>query len=149
MQVINTSSFGRFWRVSWTITHHFGVSVRFTRLMYLGCIYLSVIDTHRFGRFWPVSWAITHRFRILGRFTLLLNPKVRLCAGHKHSSFWLILACLIGYYSPFRGPGAISLINDPRGAFMCRSSTLAVLADFGAFHGQLLTILGSRCNFND
>ena len=33
--------------------------------------------------------------------------------------------------------------NEPCGAFTCRSSTLAVLADSDPFHGLLLTVLGS------
>ena len=48
------------------------------------------------------------------------------------------------YHSPFWGPGLISTINEPRGAFTCRSSALAVLADSGPFRGLLLTILGSE-----
>ena len=39
------------------------------------------------------------------------------------------------YYSLFWGPGVISTINEPWGAFTCRSSTLAVLADSGPFDG--------------
>ena len=37
------------------------------------------------------------------------------------------------YYSLFLGPGVISTIDEPQGALTCRSSTLAVLADFGPF----------------
>ena len=48
------------------------------------------------------------------------------------------------YYSPFCGPEAISIVVEPQGAVMCRSSTLAVLADSGPFRGLLLTILGSE-----
>ena len=33
VSVINTHSFGRFWPVSWTITHFFGSPERFPRLM--------------------------------------------------------------------------------------------------------------------
>ena len=51
------------------------------------------------------------------------------------------------YYSLFWGPGVISTINEPRGEFTCRSSTLIVLADFGPFRGLLLTVLGSRSDF--
>ena len=46
------------------------------------------------------------------------------------------------YYSLFWGPVVISMINEPWGAFTCRSSTLAVLADSGPFLGLLLTVLG-------
>ena len=48
------------------------------------------------------------------------------------------------YYSPFWGPGVISTINKPWGAFTFRSSTLAVLADFEPFRGLLLTVLGPK-----
>ena len=34
----------------------------------------------------------------------------------------------------------ISTIDEPQGAFMCRSSTLAVLVDSGLFLGLLITI---------
>ena len=45
------------------------------------------------------------------------------------------------YYSLFWGPGVISMIDEPRGALTCGSSTIA--ADSGPFHGLLLTVLGS------
>ena len=48
------------------------------------------------------------------------------------------------YYSPFWGPRAISTIDDPRGAFTCPSSTVAILADSGPFCGLLLTIWGPK-----
>ena len=51
------------------------------------------------------------------------------------------------YYSLFWGPGVISTINEPQGAFTCRSSTLAVLADSSPFVELLLTVLGSRRDF--
>ena len=34
------------------------------------------------------------------------------------------------------------MIDEHRGAFMCRSSTIAVLADSGPFGALLLTVLG-------
>ena len=52
------------------------------------------------------------------------------------------------YYSPFWGLGAISTIDEPRGAFTYRSSTLIGLADSGTFHGLLLTVLGSWGDFH-
>ena len=54
------------------------------------CAYVSFINTRHFGRFWPVSWAITHHFGVPVRFPCLLNYKVLLRAGHRHSPFWLI-----------------------------------------------------------
>ena len=58
---------------------------------------------------------------------------MRLRVGHQHSQFWPILARFMDYYSLFWGPGVISMIEEPQGALTCRSSTLAVLADYGAF----------------
>ena len=77
-----------------------------------------------------------------------MNPVVRLRVGHQHWQFWPILAHFLDYYSLFWGPGAISIVVEPQGALTCRSSTLAVLADFGPFHGLLLTVLGSRSGFH-
>ena len=48
----------------------------------------------------------------------------------------------------FWGPGVISMIDEPRGAFTCRSLTLAVFADSGPFSGLLLTVLGSQSDFH-
>ena len=83
------------------------------------------------------------------RFPRLTNPEVCLHVGHQHSQFWPILARFLDYYSPFWGPEAISIVIEAQGALTCRSSTLAVLADSGPFHGLLLTVLGSRSDFHD
>ena len=72
---------------------------------------------------------------------------VRLRVGHRHWQFWPVLAHFLDY-SLFWGPGAISIVVEPEGALTCRSSTLAVLADFGPFHGLLLTVLGSQSDFH-
>jgi hypothetical protein len=77
-----------------------------------------------------------------------MNPGVRLRVGHQHSLFWPILVRFMHYYSPFWGPKVISMIDDPRGPFTCRSSTLAVLVDSDPFHGLLLTVLGSESDFH-
>src|SRR6266566_79008 len=107
------------------------------------------MNTRSFGRFWPVSWTITHRFGVPELFPRLTIPGVRFRVGHEHSQFLPILARFVDYYSPFLGPGAIFTIDDPRGEFTCRSSTLAVLADSGPFHGLLLTVLVSQSDFHD
>ena len=65
-----------------------------------------------------------------------MNPKVRLHVGHQQSQFWLILAFFVYYYSLFWGPGVISMINEPGGAFTCRSSTLTFLGPWSYFHDQ-------------
>ena len=53
------------------------------------------------------------------------------------------------YYSLFWGPGVICTINEPRGVFSCRSSTLTVLANSGPFRGLLRTVLGSQSDFRE
>ena len=77
-----------------------------------------------------------------------MNPGVRLCVGHQHSQFWPILARFVEYYSLFWGPGVISTINEPRGVFTCRSSTIAVFVDFDPFRGLLLNVLWSQSDFH-
>ena len=67
---------------------------------------------------------------------------MRLRIGHQHSQLWPILARFMDYYSLFWGPGVISMIDETRGAFTCRSSTLTIWANSGLFHGLLLTVLG-------
>src|SRR4051812_10451456 len=74
---------------------------------------------------------------------------MRLRVGHQHLQFWPNLTRFVDYYSLFWGPGVISTIYEPRGQFTCRSSTPAVLADSGPFHGLLLTVLGSRTDSHD
>ena len=49
----------------------------------------------------------------------------------------------------FWGHIVISMIDEPQGAFTCRSSTLIVLANFGPFPGLLLTVLGFRSDFHE
>ena len=87
-------------------------------------------------------------FGVTELFPLLTNPGVRLRVGHKHSQFWPILARFVDYYSLFWGPGVISTINEPWGAFTCRSSTLLVFVDSDPFRGLLLTVLGSESDFH-
>ena len=98
----------------------------------------------RFLSIWPVSWTITHRFGVPKQFPWLLNPKVRLRVGHQHSKFWPILGSFMDYYSLFWGPGLISTITEPRGTFMCRSSTLAVFVDSDRIRRLLITLLGPK-----
>ena len=70
---------------------------------------------------------------------LLLKPGVRLRVGHQYSRFLSSLTRLVDYYSPFWGPKEISMVVEPQGVLMCRSSTLTILANSGPFRG--LTIL--------
>ena len=52
------------------------------------------------------------------------------------------------YYPQFWGPGVISIINEPRGAFSCRSSALVVFVDSDPFCELFLTIMGSQSDFH-
>ena len=65
---------------------------------------------------------------------MINEPWVRLRVGHQHRQFWPILARFLDYYSPFWGPKVISIVIKTQGALISRSSTLAVLANFGPFH---------------
>ena len=46
-------------------------------------------------------------------------------------------------------PKVISTIDEPLGAFTCRSSALTILADSGLFRALLLTVLGTQSDFHD
>ena len=63
---------------------------------------------------------------------------MRLRVGYQHSRFLSILTRFVDCYSPFWGPKAISMVVEPHGALTCRSSTIAVWADFGPFLALLL-----------
>ena len=71
-----------------------------------------------------------------------MNPGVRIRVVHQRSQFWPILTRFVDYYSPFWGAKAISMVVEPQGALTCRSSTIAVWADFGSFLGLLLSFGG-------
>src|SRR3954471_1471017 len=118
---MNTRSFNRFWPVSGTITHRFGVSEGIPRLTSTTVSYVSFMNTRSFNRFWPVSWTITHRFGVSEGIPRLTTQTVRLRVVHEHSQFYPILARFVDYYSPFWGIGGNSTIDDPNGAFTCRS----------------------------
>ena len=63
------------------------------------------------------------------------DPGVLLRVVHRqHWQFWPILAHFLDYYSLFWGPGAISIVVEPRRMLTCWSSTLAVLVNSGLFH---------------
>ena len=76
------------------------------------------------------------------------DPGLCLRVGQQHSQFWPILTCFVDYYSLFSGPEVISIVVEPQDVLTCWSSTLAVLADSGPFHGLLLTVLGSQSDFH-
>ena len=61
---------------------------------------------------------------------------------HNFGQFWPV-----SWTTQIRGPEVIFMINKLRGAFTCRSSTLALLADSVPFRGLLLSVLGSQSDF--
>ena len=87
---------------------------------------------------------------ILARFvdycTLFWGPEVISMIDEPRGAF---MSRFVDYYSLFRGPKVISTIDEPRGAFKCRSSTLTILADPGMFRALLLTVLGCESDFHD
>ena len=111
------------------------------------CAYVSVINNHSLGRFWPVSWTTT-LFWGLRVISMIDEPLVRLRVGDQHSHIRPNRVRFVHYYSMFWRPRGISTIDEPRGAFMCPSSTLTVLANSDMFRGLLLTVLGSRSDFH-
>ena len=58
VSVVNNPRFVRFWALSWTITHRFGVPKRFPWLSNPKECYVLVVNTRSLGRFSPVSWTI-------------------------------------------------------------------------------------------
>ena len=105
---------------------------------------MSVIHTGSFGQLWPISWTITHCFGVLEWFPWLTNPVVHLCVGYRHSQFWLTLPRFMVYYSLFWGPGAISIIDAPRGAFTCRSPAILFRSILGSFMDYYSPFWGPR-----
>ena len=149
MSVINTHNFGRFWSLSCTITHGFGVPGRLPRLTIPGMC-LCVRRQH--SKFWPILTRFVDYYSLFcgpGVISPLTNRGVRLRVGHQHSQFWPILARFVEYYSLVCGPGVISTINKPWGAFTCLSSTLTILADFRPFQALLLIVLGCQSDVHD
>ena len=106
---------------------------------------------HQHSQFWPILARFMDyysRFGVPKRFPWLSNSKGHLRVGHQDLQFGPILARFLDYYSVF-GLGVISMIDEHRGAFTCRSSTLTILADSGTFSALLVTVVGSRSDFDD
>ena len=97
MQVINTRCFGRFWPVSWRITHQFGVPERF---LWLPKPKVCLRVVHQHSPFWPILARFMGYYSLIwgfGAILWLLNPNVCLRVGHLHSQFLLILARFMEY----------------------------------------------------
>ena len=94
--------------------------------------------SHQHSQFWPILARFMDYYSPFwgpGVISTINEPRVHLRVGHQHSQFWPILAHFVDYYSLFWGPRVISMIDEPRSVFMCRSSTLTVLAESSLLHG--------------
>ena len=87
---------------------------------------------------------------ILARFmdycTLFWGPEVISMIDEPRGAF---MSRFVDYYSLFWGPEVICTIDERRGAFTCRSSTLAVFVDSGLFRALLLSVLETQRDFHD
>ena len=147
--VINTRSFGRFWPVSWNITHCFGVPKRFPSLTIPN---VRLLVRSQQSQFWPsVCPFLGLLLTVLGSqsdFHSWLTPRcayVSVINTYSFGRFWPVSWTI----TLFWGLGVISTIDEPRGAFTCRSSTLTYLADSSPFCALLLSILGIQGDFDD
>ena len=99
-----------------------------------------LINNPRFYRFRALSWTITHRFAVPNDFDACQTPRcayVLVVKTRRLGRFWPVSWTI----TQFSGPEVMSTSDEPCGAFTCRSSTLAALADSGPFLGLLLTVL--------
>ena len=69
---------------------------------------------------------------------------MRLRVGHQQWQFWPILGRFMDYYSLFWGPDVVSMVNEPCGAFMCRSSTLTVMPILARFFDYYSSFSGNE-----
>jgi hypothetical protein len=65
--------------------------------------------------------------------------------NHSLGRFWPISWTI----TLFWGLGVISMIDEPRAAFTCRSSTLTYSGNSNPFRTLLLNLLGTQSNFHD
>src|SRR4051812_55254 len=70
------------------------------------------------------------------------NPRCVYVSVINTRSFWPNLTRFVDYYSLFWGPGVISTIDEPRGAFMCRSLWAGVVLGEKSCLGLLLIFFG-------
>ena len=71
------------------------------------------------------------------RFPRLLSPGVHLGVSHQQSLYWLILTHFMDYYSMFRGPRAISTIDEPRSVSHQHSRFWPILAHFVDYYSLI------------
>ena len=136
------SQFGRFWPISWTITHCFGVPERFPRLTNPG---VRLCLGHQHSRFWPILT------RFMDYYSPVLGPKaiyivVEPIGALTYRSSTLIVLADSG---PFRGL-LLTVLGSQSEFYGCRTPRCAYVSfinthlfdDSDPFHGLLLTVLG-------
>src|SRR6187399_2140700 len=109
MSVINTRSFGRFWPVSWTSTHRFGVPKRFSWLLNPG-VALRVVHLH--SPFWPIL------ARFMGYYLPFWGPGAIFMTDEPRGAFTCQSSTLV-----------VSTISNPY-----RGLLLNILGSRGDFH---------------
>ena len=97
--VVNTHSFGQFWPVSWTITHHFWgpkvISMVVEPQGVLTCWSLRLVVCVDSGPFLGLLLTV---LGVPKRFSWLSNPRVCLRVGFQDLLFGPILARFLDYY---------------------------------------------------
>ena len=113
MQVINTRCFGRFWPVSWTTTHLFGVPERF---LWLRKPKVCLRVVHQHSPFWPI---LAH---FMDYYSLFWDPRATLMVAEPQGALTYrsstltsltILTRFIDYYSPFWGKEQFPWLLNP------------------------------------
>ena len=103
MSVINSRGFCRFWPVSWTITHIFGVPKRFP---WMSNPKVRLRVGHQQSQFRLILARFLDYDSVLGSRSDFHDGRtlVCFCVGHQHLQFWPILARFMDYYSLISGP---------------------------------------------
>ena len=98
MSVINTRGFCRFWPVSWTITHIFGVPKQFA---WMSNPKVRLRIGHQQSQFRLILARFLDYYSVLGQRSHFHDQRtpVCLCVGRQQSQFWPILARFLDYYS--------------------------------------------------
>ena len=99
MLFTSNPNFVRFWALSWTITHHFGVPELFPRLT-IPAVRLRV--RRQQSQFWPILARFVDYYSPFWgpkAISMVVDPQGALNVGHQQSQFGPILARFLDYYS--------------------------------------------------
>ena len=118
VSVINTSSFGRFWPVSWTITHCFGVPEWFPRLTSRG-VRLRV--SHQHSQFCPILACFVDYY------SLFWGPRVIFTINEPPSAFTCRSPIILGLSDSVLFHGLLLTVLGSQNAFHgCRTPRSAM-----------------------